>query len=257
MKVGEYSLVRVRSALRVRAEGDIQNRRVAWQARTATQDLGERQIVGPDKRQPPAKAFELLLELAPPEMAELPRPHQHEHLTGLRKHLQDVVDESRKIVGDRDRSLVLARRRVAKKSRVDRREEERCVGKELLSMPAGEDRRRAGDSYDELRLGTIGEHGSDVVDDGSFRRADESCRADDDLDDVHGTLEALVEVDAEVAGEVVHRQAATVERLQHQDLVDRGLSFDRSRTDHQPGRQRRTLESARDSRHLRSDLIVL
>ena len=211
MKVGEYSLVRIRSALRVRAEGDIQNRRVAWQARTAAQDLGERQIVGPDERQPPAKAFELLLELAPPEMAQLPGPHQHEHLPGLRQHLQDVVDESRKIVGDRDRGLVLAERRVAKKCLVDRREEERGVGKELRSMPPREDRRRAGDSHDELRLGTIGERRTDVLDDGPLGRADESCRADDDLNDVHGSLDALVEVDAEVAGEVIHSQAATVE----------------------------------------------
>ena len=91
-------------------------------------------------------------------------------------------------------------------------------------MLAREDRRRAGDSHDELWLGTIGERGSDVVDDRLFRRADKSCRTDDDLNDVHGSLGALVQVDAEVAGEVVDRQAATVERLQHQDLLDRGLS---------------------------------
>ena len=184
----------------------------------ATQDLRKGQIVGPDKRQPFAKTLELLLELSTPELSQLSGSHHHEHLLGLGKQLQDVIDESRKIVRDRDGGLVLAKRRVAKKSLIDRREQERCVGKEFLSMLAREDRRRAGDSHDELRLGTIGERGSDVVDDRLFGRADKSCRADDDLNDVHGSLGALVQVYAEVAGEVVHRQAAAVERLQHQDL---------------------------------------
>ena len=105
---------------------------------------------------------------------------------------------------------------------IDGREQERRVGKELLSMLAREDRRRAGDRHNQVRLGTIGEGGSDVVDDRLFRRADKPCRTDDDLNDVHGSLGALVQFDAEVAGEVVHRQVAAVERLQHQDLSDRG-----------------------------------
>ena len=110
----------------------------------------------------------------------------------------------RKIVDDRDSGLVLAKRRVAEISLIDGREQERRVGKELLSILAREDRRGAGDRHDQVRLGTIGEGGSDVVDDRLFRRADKPCRAHDDLDDVHGSLGALVQVDAEVAGEVVH-----------------------------------------------------
>ena len=70
-------------------------------------------------------------------------------------------------------------------------------------------------------LGRVGEGGSDVVDDRLFGRADKPCRTDDDLDDVHGLSGTLVQFDAEVAGEVVHRQVAAVERLQQQDLSDR------------------------------------
>jgi hypothetical protein len=66
------------------------------------------------------------------------------------------------------------------------------------------------------------ERGSDVVDDRLFRRADKSCRADDDLNDVHSSFGALVQVYAEVDGEVVNRQAAAVEGLQQQHLPDRG-----------------------------------
>ena len=69
MKVGEHSLVRICPTLRVRAEGDIHDRRVAWKARTATQDLRKGQIGGPDERQPFAKALELLLELSTPELS--------------------------------------------------------------------------------------------------------------------------------------------------------------------------------------------
>ena len=39
VKVGEHLLVRVRPALRVRAEGEIDDRRVAWKARDAAQDV--------------------------------------------------------------------------------------------------------------------------------------------------------------------------------------------------------------------------
>ena len=55
VKVGEHLLVRIRPALRVRAEGEIDDRRVAWKARTAAQDLRKGQIVGPDERQPTAE----------------------------------------------------------------------------------------------------------------------------------------------------------------------------------------------------------
>ena len=85
-------------------------------------------------------------------------------------------------------------------------------------------------------LGTIGEGGSDVVDDRLFGRADKPCRAHDDLNDVHGSPGALVQVDAEVAGEVVEDQVAAIERLQHQDLSDRGRSFARRRPEQQPTR---------------------
>ncbi len=256
MKVGEHALIGIRPALRVRAEGDIDDYGVAWKTRTVTQDLGERQIVRPDERQPFVKALELLLQLSMPELSHLPGPQHHEDLPGLGKQPQGVIDESGKIVDDRNGSLVLAERCIAKKSLIDGRQQERDVGKKLLSMPAREDRRRAGDSDNEIWFGTIGERRADVVDDCLIRRADESCRSDDDLNDVHRALGALVQVDAKVAGEVVDRQAATVERLQHQDLLGLGRRRARRSTEHQPSRQRRTLEPDRDPQHLRSNMIA-
>ena len=177
-------------------------------------------------------------ELLTPESPDLSGTHHHEHLPGLGKQLQDVIDQSGKIVDDRDGGLVLAKRRVAKKSLIDGREQERRVGKELLSILAREYRRRTGDCHNQVRLGTIGEGGSDVVDDRLFGRADKPCRTHDDLNDVHGSPRALVEVDAEVAGEVVEDHVAAIERLQHQDLADRRLSFARRRTEQQQARQR-------------------
>ena len=117
---------------------------------------------------------------------------------------------ARIVVDDRNGHFVLAQRRVAKKSLIDGREQERGVGKELLSILAREDRRRAGDRHDELRLGTIGEGGSDVVDDRLFGCADEPCWSNDDLDDVHGSADALVEVCPEVGVEGIEDQAAAV-----------------------------------------------
>ena len=169
-KGGQHSLVRVRPTLRVCAEGEIKDGRVAWKGRAATQDFRKGQLVGPDKRQPFVKALELVLELSTPELSQLSGPHHHEHLLGLGKQLQDVIDEPGKIVVDCDGGLVLAKRRVAQISLIDRCEQERCVGKEFLSILAREDRRRAADSHDELRLGAIDEDGSDVVDNRLFGR---------------------------------------------------------------------------------------
>ena len=76
----------------------------------------------------------------------------------------------------------------------------RCLRANAAAGPA--------DSHDEVRLGTIGEDGSDVVDDLLLGRADKPCRADDDLDDVHGCPGALVQFDTEVAGESVGNQIA-------------------------------------------------
>ena len=176
-----------------------------------------------------------------PELAELSGPHNHEDLPGLGQQLQDFIDHPRIIVGDRDGGLVLGQWRVAQKTLIDSREQEGRIGKQLLPILARKYRRGAGDRHDEVRLGTIREGGSDVVDDRLFRRDDKPCRADDDLNDVHGSLGDLVQVDAEVAGEIVERHVAAIERLQHQDLSDRWLSFARRRTEQQPERQRGTV----------------
>ena len=126
---------------------------------------------------------------------------------------------SRKVVGDRDSGLVVSKRRVREISLIDGREQERRVGEELLSILARE--YRAGPATVTIRsgLGRFGESGL-----GCSRRAacsdapTDPVGAHDDLDDVHGLFGALVQVDAEVAGELVDRQVAAVDRLQHQQL---------------------------------------
>ncbi len=159
VKLGEHSLVRIRPALRVGAEGQIEDRRIAWKARTAAQDLRQGQFLGPDERQPVLKSLELFIELSTPESAEQSGPHHHEDLPGLRQQLQDFIDQPGIIVDDRDGGFVLAQWRVSQKSLIDSRKQERRVGKELLSIPAREYGRRAADRHDEVRLGTIGEDG--------------------------------------------------------------------------------------------------
>ena len=166
------------------------------------------------------------------------------------QHLQDVVDEPGEIVDDRDGGLVLAKRRVLQKSLIDGREQQRRVGKELLSIFAREYRRGTGDSHDKVRRGTIGVGGTDEVDDRLFRCADKPCRAHDDLNDIHRPAGTLVQVDPEVAGEVVEDHVAAIERLQQQDLLDRLLSLARRRSEHQQAHQRCVSKSVTNARHL-------
>ena len=103
----------------------------------------------------------------------------------------------------------------------------------MLPILAREYRGWAGDRHNQVRLGTIDEGGSDVVDDRLFRRADKTCRTHDDLDDVHGLFGTAVQFDAEVAGEVVDRQVAAVDGLQEQHLTRGLLGFARRRHEQQ------------------------
>ena len=250
VKVGEHSLVRIRAAPPVRAEGEIQDRRVARKARTLAQDFRKGQTAGPDECQAILKSRELRLELSTPERAALPGPHHHEHLFRLGQQLQNQIDDSRKIVDDRDSGLVVSKRRVTQILLIDRCQQERCVGKELLSIFARERRCGTSERDDEVRLGTIGERRSDVVDNRLFGRADKPCRANHDFNDIHGLPGPLVQVDAEVGGCVVVRHVAAVERLQQQHVSNRRLSFARRRSEHQQARHRGTLESPTDAWHL-------
>ena len=232
-EVGEHPLVRIRRSCRVRAECHIENRRVVGQARTAAQDLWKRKIVEPDKSQPIVKPPELVLELAMPELADLSGPQHHEDLPGPGQHLEDVIRHSRKIVGGRDGGLVLPKRCVAQVSLIDGREQERRAGKEQLSVPAREHRGGAGDRHDEVRLRAIGERGQDEVHHRLFRRAHRPCRTHHDLNEVHRLSGPVVQFDTKIRGEVVENQVAAVERLQHQDLLDRLGCHTRRRPEHQ------------------------
>ena len=107
-------------------------------------------------------------------------------------------------------------------------------------MLASEYSRGAADSHDEVWRRPIGVHGSDVVDDRLLGRGDKPSLAYDDLNDVHGFRDALVQVYPELAGELIENQVPAIERLQNQNLFDRGLGFARRCTDHQQAPQQRT-----------------
>ena len=122
--VVEHLLVCVRPALRVNTEGDKDNRRAAWKARDAAQEARNGHLVGPDKRHATLKSREPGLELLAPEPADVSVPNHQEDLPGFGEYAQDVIDQARKIVDDRDRSLVLAKRRAAEESLIHRGEKE-------------------------------------------------------------------------------------------------------------------------------------
>ena len=247
VKVGEHLLVGIRPALCVRAEGQIDDRRVAGKARDAAQDVWQRQVVGPDECQAIAKSCELALEHAAPEPAERSGPDHHEDLLGVGQYLQDVIDQARKIVDDRDRGLVVRQGRVAQESLVHRSEQERCLGEKLAPILAREYSRRSAHRHDEVRGRTIGVDRSDVVDDRLVRRADEPCGSDDDLNDVHGLACLPVQANAKVAGELIEDEIPAVQRMQHEDLLRCGLGIARCRNDHQQACQQRELPSAADA----------
>ena len=78
--------------------------------------------------------------------------------------------------------------------------------------------------HDEIRRRPTGIGGTNVIDDCLFRCANKPRRPHRHLDDVHRLAGALVQFDAKLTREVVEYQVAAIERLQDQDLANRGLS---------------------------------
>jgi len=120
-------------------------------------------------------------------------------------------------------------------------------------MLAREDRCGSSERHDQVRLGTIGERRLDVVDDRLFRRADKPRRADDHLNDVHGTAGEAIEFDTEAASEGVESQIAAIERLQQQDMPDDRRRLTSGRAERQHAGQHRMSPSLTDMEHLPAD----
>ena len=238
VKVGEHSLVRIRCPRRIRAERDIEDRRVCPAGSQQRRRIsGKGQIVGPDKCQPIVKSLELALELAMPELAELSGPHHHEHLPGLGPQLQDVVDgrESRLStatavsLSPSGASSRNRRSTDANSSGVSGKSCCRYLRANIAAGPAAVTIRSG--------FGRSSEGGSDVVDHHLFWRADKPRWPHHDLHDVHGLRRAPHQFDTEVVGELVNRDRAAVEGLQHQHLADHRLGLARCRAEQNHDRE--------------------
>ncbi len=112
-----------------------------------------------------------------------------------------------------------------------------------MPILAREHGRGAGHRNNEIRGCASGVNGLDVVDDRLVRGANKSYWAHDDLNDVYGFPDALVQRYAKVAGEFINNQVPAVQRLQHQDLFHRGLSVARRGGDRQQSRQQGTRQT--------------
>jgi hypothetical protein len=80
-----------------------------------------------------------------------------------------------------------------------------------------------------------GERRVDIVDHRPLRCPGSSCRTHDDLNDIDRRAGATVQLDPEVAGELVENHAAAVERLQHEDLSNGRLRLTWRRSKEQQG----------------------
>jgi hypothetical protein len=100
------------------------------------------------------------------------------------------------------------------------------------------------DRHDEVWAGTIRIDGSDVVHDRLLRSADEPGRVHDHLDKVHGLPGLFVQAKPEITDELIENQVASVQRMQHQDLLYGGLRLAQCRRDGQQAAQYHTPQFA-------------
>src|SRR5213078_2226577 len=122
------------------------------------------------------------------------------------QHLQDVVDQSRKIVDDGDRGLVVGEWRVTQVSLVYGSEQQRSLREKLAPVLTHECSCRPADAHHQVRGRTIGVKGSDVVDRRLVGSADKSRGPDDHWNDVDRFPDALVQLHAEIPDELIENQ---------------------------------------------------
>ena len=122
-------------------------------------------------------------------------------------------------------------------------------GKSSLMVLARENRRGSGERHDQIRTGTTGEGGANEIDHCFFRRTHKPGLTYGELNVVDRSSDAPIQVEPEVAGEMIEYEIAAVERLQHQDLAHRRLRSARPRCERQQAKQRgnRTLTIIRTS----------
>ena len=93
-----------------------------------------------------------------------------------------------KIVDDRDGGLIFPKGRVTRVLLIDRRQQERRLRKNLLSVLARKCCRGTAHRHDEVRVGPVGELGPDIIHGGLFRSATTNPFDQDGLDDVRRNL---------------------------------------------------------------------
>ena len=125
------------------------------------------------------------------------------------------------------------------------REQQWGVGKELLSIFAGEYCRWAGNRHNQVRPGSTNVGGTNEVDHRLFGRANKPRRTHNDLNDIYRLLRTPVQIDTEIAGEAIDDQVASIERLQQQNLSNRRLRLTPGRSEQQQARQRNPSQCGR------------
>ena len=207
VEVGDHPLVRIRGSRCVRAEDDIEDRRVRRQACSSgagspgRERSSDQTNVRRSRNRPNCSSSWRRQNLP---MRPDPSTMNTCRVWGSTCRMSSTTRG--KSLRTATRGFILAKRRAAQIALVDGREQERRVGEELLPILSGEDRGGAGDRHDEVRLPAIGEGRCDEVDDRLFRRAYEPFPAHDDLNEVHGLVGELVQFDTEIRREGVAHQ---------------------------------------------------
>ena len=111
----------------------------------------ERPVIRPDEGQPAFEPLERALDLLEPELLQLRRSDDDHDSFCIGKQLQDVLDHLRRIVRDRNGSVVVAHRPLLDEATIHGSEQHRRRGKKLLAVLLCERCCRPADRHDEIQ----------------------------------------------------------------------------------------------------------
>ena len=155
VKLGQRLFVDLRNTLRVQRHDCVEDGGVRRKRRTARQDLRKGELVGPDERQPVLEPPQSVFQFVQPELLALRRADHHDQRRRVGPEPQDVFDHRRRVVLDRDRRLVGGQGAALEEATIDRGQQERRPGKELLVVLFREHGRRSADCHHEIEPAAV------------------------------------------------------------------------------------------------------
>src|SRR5262245_11651514 len=168
MKACQRSVAFVYDARRIDNHQLPEDRGARWKSCGVFEQIIERQIIRPCKRDPVFERLHRFANLFLPKLFNRRSTDHHGHIFRVRQDLQDALDCAKIIYSNRDNGVMLGQSEELNATFFHRREHHGYAGKELRSVTLDKGSRRRTNAYNEIRL-LLSEQRAEVTDEMNLR----------------------------------------------------------------------------------------